>query len=60
MINYKKLKLAQIYFIPFCILNHCSINGNTTFIISLGIEIGDNSFISCDCEIIDEDFHKLF
>jgi acetyltransferase-like isoleucine patch superfamily enzyme len=43
-----------------CILNQCSINGYTTFIISHGIEIGDNSFISWGCEIIDEDFHKLF
>ncbi len=43
-----------------CTLNNCNINGNTSLIVAHEIEIGDKSIISWGCELIDEDFHRLF
>ena len=35
------------------------INANCLFVISNGLEIGDNTVISWNCQFIDDDFHKI-
>jgi acetyltransferase-like isoleucine patch superfamily enzyme len=41
------------------VLNRVFINANCLFVISNGLEIGDNTVISWNCQFIDDDFHKI-
>jgi acetyltransferase-like isoleucine patch superfamily enzyme len=42
-----------------CILDNCRISSFTKLIIQHSLEIGKGTIISWDCELLDEDFHKL-
>jgi acetyltransferase-like isoleucine patch superfamily enzyme len=41
------------------VLNRVFINAKCLFVISNGLEIGDNTVISWNCQFIDEDFHMI-
>lgn len=42
------------------ILNHVFINVNCLFVIKNGIEIGDGTVISWNCQFLDDDFHTIY